>query len=132
MFLCFSNKLKNWEQQKLLEITLFSYTQSGKKSVASLKALFPNNYMSSISYSFGPLCLVTQLCPTLCNPVDCSLSGSCPWEFSGQKCQSGLPCPPLGDLPNPGMEPRSPTLQMDSLPIEPPGKPFWHTFTNEI
>ena len=35
--------------------------------------------------------------------------------------QSGLPCPPPGDLPNSGKEPRSPTLQGDSLPAEPPG-----------
>ena len=36
---------------------------------------------------------------------------------------SGLPCPPPGDLPHPGMEPRSPTLQADSLPAELPGNP---------
>ena len=36
---------------------------------------------------------------------------------------SGLPCPPPGDLPNPGIESRSPTLQADSLPAEQPGKP---------
>ena len=35
----------------------------------------------------------------------------------------GLPCPAPGDLPNPGIEPRFPTLQVDSLPFEPPGKP---------
>ena len=35
----------------------------------------------------------------------------------------GLPCPPPGDLPNPGIVPRSPALQADSLPSEPPGKP---------
>ena len=34
-----------------------------------------------------------------------------------------LPCPLPGDLPNPGVEPRSPALQADSLPSEPPGKP---------
>ena len=34
-----------------------------------------------------------------------------------------LPCPSPGDLPNPGVEPRSPTLQADSLPAEPQGKP---------
>ena len=34
-----------------------------------------------------------------------------------------LPCPPPGDLPNPGIKPRSPTLQVDSLPSEPPGRP---------
>ena len=42
--------------------------------------------------------------------------------FSRQEYWSGLPCPPLGDLPNPGIEPRSPTLQA-ALPSEPPGKP---------
>ena len=36
---------------------------------------------------------------------------------------SGLPCPPPGDFPNPGIKPRSPTLQVDSLPSEPTGKP---------
>ena len=36
---------------------------------------------------------------------------------------TGVPCPPPGDLPNPGIEPRSPTLQEDSLLTEPPGKP---------
>ena len=34
-----------------------------------------------------------------------------------------LPGPPLGNLPNPGIEPRSPALQADSLPSVPPGKP---------
>ena len=39
----------------------------------------------------------------------------CPWGFSRQE-----PCPPPGDLPHPGMEPRSPTLGVDSLLSEPP------------
>ena len=43
--------------------------------------------------------------------------------FSRQEYWSGLPCPPPGDLPNPGTEARSPALQADSLPREPPGKP---------
>ena len=38
-----------------------------------------------------------------------------------QEYWSGLPCPPPGDLPDPGTEPSS-TLQADSLPSEPPGK----------
>ena len=47
----------------------------------------------------------------------------CPWGFSRQEYWSGLPCPLPGDLPNPGIvEPRSPTLQADSLPSELPGK----------
>ena len=43
--------------------------------------------------------------------------------FSRQEYWSGLPCPPPGDLPNPGIEPRSPTLRPDSLPAEPQRKP---------
>jgi len=34
-----------------------------------------------------------------------------------------LPFPSPGDLPNPGIRPGSPTLQADTLPFEPPGKP---------
>ena len=37
---------------------------------------------------------------------------------------SGLPFPSPGDHPNPGIEPRYPKLQADSLPSEPPGKPL--------
>ena len=43
--------------------------------------------------------------------------------FSRQEYWSGLPCLPPGDLPNPGIEPRYPALQVDSLLSEPPGKP---------
>ena len=44
-------------------------------------------------------------------------------EFSRGEDWSGLPFPSPGDLPNPGIEPRSPTLQADALPSEPPEKP---------
>ena len=46
--------------------------------------------------------------------------------FSRQEYRSGLPCPPPGDLPDPGIEPRSltsPAWQVGSLPLVPPGKP---------
>ena len=42
--------------------------------------------------------------------------------FSRQEYWSGLPFPSPGDLPNPGIEPGSPTLQADALLSEPPGK----------
>ena len=48
----------------------------------------------------------------------------CPWVFSRQEYWSGLPCLPPGDLPNPGIESRFPTLQADSSPTEPLGKPM--------
>ena len=45
-------------------------------------------------------------------------------DFSRLEYWSGLlPCPSPGDLPNPGIEPRSPALQVDSLPSEQQGKP---------
>ena len=45
--------------------------------------------------------------------------------FSRQEYWSGLPFPSPGDLPNPGIKPRSPALQADALPSEPPGKSSW-------
>ena len=48
-----------------------------------------------------------------------SISGS---AVSDSLQAHGLSCPPPGDLPDPGIEPRSPALQEDSLPSEPPGK----------
>jgi len=43
--------------------------------------------------------------------------------FSRQEYWSGLPFPSPGDLPDPGIEPRSPALQAAALLSEPPGKP---------
>ena len=43
-------------------------------------------------------------------------------EFSRQEYWTGLPCPSPRDLPDPGIKPRSPALQADSLPSEPPGQ----------
>ena len=56
---------------------------------------------------------IAQLCPTLCDP----------WA-TRQKYWSGLPFPSPGDLPDSGIEPRSPTLQADALTSAPPGKPL--------
>ena len=62
----------------------------------------------------------SQLCPTLCNPMDCGLPGSSVHGILQARIQSGLLCPLPRDLPNPGTEPRSPALQADSLPFELP------------
>ena len=64
--------------------------------------------------------LVTQSCPVLCDPMDCS-QDPLSMKFSRQEYWSGLPFPSPGDLPDPGIEPRSPALQAGSLPSEPPG-----------
>ena len=66
---------------------------------------------------------VAQSCPTLCDPVDCSLPASLSMGFSRQEYWSGLPFPSPVDLPDPGIEPVSPALEADALTFEPPGKP---------
>ena len=70
---------KHWEKRTKLEISFF----------------LPSNYFTS-SYE----CSVTQLCPTLCNPKDCSPQSSS-MGFSRQEYQSGLPFPSPGDIPHP-------------------------------
>ena len=48
-------------------------------------------------------------------------------EFSRQKYWSGLPFPPPGDLPDPGIEPMSPAWQVDTLPLSHMGSPSHHS-----
>ena len=69
--------------------------------------------------------LVTQSCLTLCSPMDYSSPGSSSVHGILQaRILKWVACPPPGALPNPGIEPRSPALQADSLLSEPPGKPW--------
>ena len=68
--------------------------------------------------------LVAQSCPSLCNPMVCSLPGFSVHQILRQEYRSGLSFPSPGDLPNLRMEPRSPTLWADSSPSEQPGKPI--------
>ena len=64
--------------------------------------------------------LITQSCLTLCNPMDCSLPhSSCPGKNTGVGCHALL----QGIFPTQGLNSGLPTLQADSLPAEPPGKP---------
>ena len=92
---------------------------------------------------------VTQLCPTLCNTMVYTVHGilqvrilewaAYPFSGGSSLIDLGSPAlqvdslltelseklfPPPGDFPNPGIKPRSPALEADSLPAEPQGKPF--------
>ena len=71
-------------------------------------------YLCAYALSQIRLCAILQ---TVAHQTPLSL------EFSRQEYWSGLAFPSPGDLPNPGVKPRSPELQEDSLPSEPPGKP---------
>ena len=68
---------------------------------------------------------VTKSCPTLWDPMYCSPQAFPSMGFPRQEYWSSLPFPSLGDLPDPGVELRSPTLQADSLPSEPPRTPIF-------
>ena len=62
--------------------------------------------------------LVAKSCPTLVTPWTVAHQAPLSMGFSRQEYQSGLPFPSPGDLPDPGVEPGSPTLQADSLLTE--------------
>ena len=66
---------------------------------------------------------VTQSCLTFCDPGTVAYPAPLSMGFSRQEYWSGLPFPSPGDLPNTGIEPGSPVLEVDALISEPPGKP---------
>ena len=57
---------------------------------------------------------VAQSCPSLCTPWAAAHQAPLSMGFSRQEYWGGLPFPPPGDIPDPGMEPGSPTLQADA------------------
>ena len=72
----------------------------------------------------GCCCLVTSVVSNSLQPHGTAARQSLlSVGFSRQEYWSGLPFPSPGDLSDPGMEPRSPTLNADSLPSELQGKP---------
>ena len=74
-----------------------------------------------IGYGGG---LVTESCLTLVTPWTVACQAPLSMGFLRQEYWSGLPFPPPGDLPHPGMEPASPAWQVDSLPLSHLGSPF--------
>ena len=66
--------------------------------------------------------LAAQSCPTLCDPMNCNSAGSSVYGILQARIQEWLPFPSPGDLPDPGIEPRSRALQADSVLLAPPGK----------
>ena len=68
-------------------------------------------------YHFGGG-LVAKSCLSFVTPWTVACRAPLSMGFFRQEYWSGLPFPAPGDLPNPGIKPRSPTLQADSLPTE--------------
>ena len=67
------------------------------------------------------LYLIAQSCPTLWTPWIVACQAPLSWGSSRQEYCSGLPSTLPGDLPNPGIKPRSSALQVYCLPSESPG-----------
>ena len=92
---------------RLLHFSRFLFPQNGKHHVEeTMKLTFAES--QSESQSVIPDSLQPQTIQSM--------------EFSRSEYWSGQPFPSPGDLPNPEIEPRSPTLLVDSLPAEPQGK----------
>ena len=76
-------------------------------------------------------CLIAQSCQTLVTLWTIAPQAPLAMGFSRQEYWSGLPFPSPGDLPDPGIEPRSPALEADSLPSEPLPANMWIMFLFE-
>ena len=106
----------------------FMPTRGEKIIIWCLHCLRDHHSPLSLSESGSGSC---KSCPTLRNPVDCSPPGSSVHEILQARTLEWLPFPSPGDLPNPGIKPKSPALQADSLPPELPGKLLLKTTVSE-
>ena len=76
------------------------------------------------------LSLVTQLCPSLCNPMHLAHQAPLSMGFSRQEYWSMLPFPSPGDIPNPRIKPVSPSLAGRFCTTKPPGQPMNQLYFN--
>ena len=81
-----------------------------------------SNYRELAKLQCGGGGLVAKSCPALVTPWTIAREAPLSMGFSRQEYWSGLPFPFSGNLPNPGLKPRSPALQADSLLTELQGK----------
>ena len=90
------------------------YMTTGK-TIALTRRTFVSKVQTNVSLSRVPL---------FATPWTVAYQAPLSMEFSRQEYWSGLPFPSPGNLPHPGIEAGSPTLQADALPSNPPGKPL--------
>ena len=100
------------------------FSSRNYKLLVFLLSLSFQNLQNGILYARMLYCccyLVAQSCLTLLQPHGLKPSRLLyPWDSPGQEYWSGLPCPPPGDLPYPGIEPGFLALWEDSLLSDPP------------
>ena len=122
-------------QARILEWVAISYSRGSfptQGSNLSLLCLLHWQADSLAQHQLGSLCRglkvkseseVAQSSPTLCDLWTIVHQAPPSMEFSRQECWSGLPLPFPGDIPDPGIEPASPTLAGGFFTAEQPGKP---------
>ena len=99
--------------------------------IVLLKITIFNKYRKILQFEYNHCTIpnktmkneVTQPCPTLCNPMDCSLLNSSVRGIFQARLLEQVAISFSRDLPDPGIELRSPALQADTLPSETSGKP---------
>ena len=94
--------------------SLLQHHSSEASILIALPYLWSNSHIHSILLDSVKV-KVVQSCSTLCDPWTVACQAPLSMEFSRQEYWSGYPFPSLGNLPNPGIKPRSPTLQADSF-----------------
>ena len=114
---------KSYISKSLLKITVLWHSYVTFKQNTFLPMILicsiylHNNWITYWVFNKPPG-LIAKSCPTLVTPWAVAPQAPPSVGFSRQKYWSGLPFPSPGDLPDPGIKPRSPMLQADSLPTE--------------
>ena len=130
--------------ERLLYFLWVSFMFSGSETELN-KSLYDRSYPSCFIVTDDRESVAEELCSLLCvfyiivlvvqsrilfaTPYIVACQAPLSMEFSRQGYWNGLPFPSPGDVLKPGIEPGSPALQADSLPSEPPGKPYFFSYT---
>ena len=118
----------SWGQNTEL-ISKYSHGRISRSKILDLTYIYmflpPLEVSSEIDFFTYGGGLVTKSCPTLATPWTVAQQAPLSMGFPRRGYWSGLPFPSPEDLPDPGIEPRSPALQAISLPTELPEKPFF-------
>ena len=116
----------NWGMDKQNMVCIYLYSENIIHQYKEMKYWYtPSHWVNleNIMLSEKSVVKVAQSCLILCDPMDYSPpSSSVHGDSPDKDTIHGNP----GDLPNPGIKPRSPTLQVDFLPTEPPVKEARH------
>ena len=99
------------------------YIWTGKYSAYLLFSVFPHPHLFTIRATERKKVRLLSSVQLFATPWTVAYQAPPSMEFSRQEYWSGLPFPSPGDLSDPGIKPRSPTLQADALQSEPLGKP---------